>query len=143
MERTLIILKPDCIQKSLVGGVIARFEEEGFRIIACKMIRLTDEVLREHYAHIAGFGFYPDVEAFMKESPVLVIVLEGDGIIEKMRDMLGVTDCREAVSGTIRADWGNKEDGKSKMCNIAHASDSAAAAVAEISRFFNAEEICG
>lgn len=141
MEKTLILLKPDCVQKNLVGTVIARFEEAGFAIRGCKMIQLTDELLREHYAHIAEFPFYPDVEAFMKETPVVALVLEADGIIDTMREMLGVTDCCEAAPGTIRAEWGSKEEGKNKMCNIAHASDSADAAAVEIKRFFGDDEV--
>ena len=141
MEKTLILLKPDCVQQKLVGKVIARFEEAGFTIRANKMIQLTDDVLREHYAHIAEFPFYPSVEEFMKESPVVALVLEADGIIDTMREMLGVTDCLEAAHGTIRADWGSKEDGKNKMCNIAHASDSAEAAEVEIRRFFADDEV--
>lgn len=141
MEKTLILLKPDCVQKNLVGTVIARFEEAGFAIRANKMIQLTDDLLREHYSHIAEFPFYPDVEAFMKETPVVALVLEADGIIDKMREMLGVTDCLEAAEGTIRAEFGSKEEGKNKMCNIAHASDSADAAAVEIARFFSEDEI--
>jgi len=141
MEKTLILLKPDCVKNHLVGKVVARFEEAGFTIRGCKMIQLTDDVLREHYAHIAQFPFYPSVEEFMKESPVVALVLEADGIIDTMREMLGVTDCLEAAAGTIRADWGSKEDGKNKMCNIAHASDSAEAAEVEIKRFFAADEL--
>lgn len=141
MERTLILLKPDAVQKKLLGKVIARFEDAGFKLVACKMIQLSDEVLREHYAHIAEFPFYPDVENFMKETPVLGMVLEGEGIIDKMREMLGVTDCLEAAEGTIRADWGSKEEGKNKMCNIAHASDSAETAAVEIKRFFSDDEL--
>lgn len=141
MEQTLILLKPDAVQKKLLGKVMARFEEAGFRVAACKMTQLTEEVLREHYAHIAEFPFYPEVENFMKETPVLAMVLEADGIIDTMREMLGVTDCLEAAPGTIRADWGSKEEGKNKMCNIAHASDSAEAAETEIKRFFSEDEI--
>ncbi|MDP7069353.1 MAG: nucleoside-diphosphate kinase [Candidatus Peribacteraceae bacterium] len=141
MERTLILLKPDCVQKNLVGKVIARFYEAGFKIRACKMIQLTDEVLREHYAHIAEFPFYSSVEEFMKETPVIALVLEADGIIDKMREMLGVTDCLEAAPGTIRAEWGSKEEGKNKMCNIAHASDGVEAAAVEIKRFFSDDEV--
>ena len=129
------------MQKNLFGKVIARFEEAGFAIRGCKMIQLTDEILLEHYAHIAEFPFYEEVEAFMKETPVIALVLEADGIIDKMREMLGVTDCLEAASGTIRAEWGNKEEGKSKMCNIAHASDSTETAIIEIKRFVKEEEI--
>jgi nucleoside-diphosphate kinase len=141
MEKTLILLKPDCVQKNLVGKVIARFEEAGFAIRANKMIQLTDDVLREHYAHIAEFPFYPSVEEFMKETPVVALVLEADGIIDTMREMLGVTDCLEAAAGTIRAEWGSKEEGKNKMHNIAHASDSAEAAEVEIKRFFSDDEL--
>ena len=141
MQRTLILLKPDCVQQHVCGKVIARFEEAGFLIRGCKLIQLTDELLRDHYAHIAEFPFYPEVENFMKESPVLAMVLEAEGIIDTMREMLGVTDCNEAAAGTIRAELGSKEDGKSKMCNICHASDSAEAAEVEIQRFFKPEEI--
>ncbi len=141
MEKTLILLKPDCVQKNLIGKVIARFEEAGFAIRATKMIQLTDEVLAEHYAHIAEFPFYPSVESFMKETPVVAMILEADNIIDSLRDMLGVTDCLEAAPGTIRAEWGSKEEGKNKMCNIAHASDSAETAEVEIKRFFSDDEI--
>ena len=141
MERTLILLKPDTMTKKLCGKVIARFEDAGFAIRGCKMIHLTPEVLAEHYAHIAEFPFYPDVEEFMKSTPVIAMVLEGEDIISNMRDMLGVTDCLDAAAGTIRADWGSKEEGKNKMCNIAHASDSAEAAEIEIKRFFSENEV--
>ena len=141
MERTLILLKPDCVEKKLLGTVIARFEKADFTMIACKMVQLTDKVLDEHYAHIADKPFYPEVATFMKKTPVLAMVLEGNDIVNKMRDMLGVTDCLQAAPGTIRAELGSKEPGKSKMCNIAHASDSAEAAVAEIKRFFTDKEI--
>jgi nucleoside-diphosphate kinase len=141
MERTLILLKPDAVQQRICGKVINRFEEAGFAIRACKMLNLSSEILRDHYAHIADKPFYPEVEAFMQSAPVIALVLEGDGIIDKMRDMLGVTDCTEAAPGTIRAEWGSKEPGKSKMCNIAHASDSAEAAVVEVKRFFRDDEL--
>ncbi|PIR53608.1 nucleoside-diphosphate kinase [Candidatus Peregrinibacteria bacterium CG10_big_fil_rev_8_21_14_0_10_49_10] len=141
MERTLILLKPDAVSQKLCGKVIARFEEAGFTIRGCKMTQLTPEILAEHYAHIAKFPFYPDVEEFMKSTPVIALVLEGEGIIEKMRGMLGVTDCLQAPPGTIREQWGSKEEGKNKMCNIAHASDSAEAAEVEIKRFFASEEL--
>ena len=99
-------------------------------------MQLTSELLREHYAHIADKPFYPEVEEFMQQTPVIVMVLEGDDIIQNMREMLGVTDCLEAAPGTIRAEYGNKEPDKSKMYNIVHASDSPEAAEQEIARFF-------
>lgn len=141
MERTLILLKPDAVQKKLLGKVMARFEEAGFKIVACKMIQLTDEVLSEHYAHIADKPFFPEVADFMKETPVLGMVLEADGIIDTMREMLGVTNCLEAAPGTIREQWGSKEDGKNMMCNIAHASDSTETAAVEVKRFFDEDEL--
>jgi nucleoside-diphosphate kinase len=141
MERTLVLLKPDAVSTRICGKVIARFEEAGFTIIGCKMITLTPELLREHYAHIADKPFYPDVEAFMSSTPVIAMVLEADGIIATMRDMLGVTDCLQAAPGTIRAELGNKEPGKSKMYNVVHASDSPEAAQAEVRRFFVESEL--
>lgn len=141
MEKTLILLKPDAVQSRVCGQVIARFEQAGFRIVGCKMMELSSEILREHYAHIADKPFYPEVEKFMQSAPVVALVLEGDGIVDKMRDMLGVTDCLAAAPGTIRAELGSKEPGKSKMCNIAHASDSNEAAEMEVKRFFKEGEL--
>lgn len=141
MERTLILLKPDAVTKHVCGNIISRFENAGFIIRGCKMMHLSPEILRNHYAHIADKPFYPDVENFMRMAPVIALVLEGDNIIAKMRDMLGVTDSLQAAPGTIRADLGSKEEGKSKMVNIAHASDSPEAAQAEIARFFSEDEL--
>lgn len=141
MERTLILLKPDAVSKHVCGNVINRFDEAGFIIRGCKMMNLSSEILRSHYAHIADKPFYPEVEKFMQSAPVIALVLEGEDIIDRMRDMLGVTDCLAAAPGTIRADLGSKEDGQSKMMNIAHASDGAEAAVAEIARFFTESEL--
>lgn len=141
MQRTLILIKPDAIQKRVSGQVIARFEAAGFVIRACKMVHLSPEVLREHYAHIASKPFYPEVEQFMRMTPVIAMVIEGDDIIAKVRDMLGVTDCLQAAPGTIRAELGNKEAGKSKMYNVVHASDGPEAAEAEVKRFFKPEEL--
>ncbi|MDP7247187.1 MAG: nucleoside-diphosphate kinase [Candidatus Peribacteraceae bacterium] len=141
MQRTLILLKPDCMQKKICGTVLKRFEEAGFKIIGCKMIKLDLETLREHYAHIAELPFYPEVEKFMSLTPVIGIVLEGDDIINKMRELLGVTDCLEAAPGTIRAEFGSKEEGENKMKNVVHASDSPETAEKEIVRFFGADEL--
>jgi nucleoside-diphosphate kinase len=136
MQRTLILLKPDCVTKKHCGEVIARFERAGFAIRGCKMIHLDPEVLRDHYAHIADKPFYPDVETFMKSSPVVALVLEGEDIVAKIRDMLGPTDSRKAEKGTIRGDMG-----VDMMVNIAHASDSPETAEKEVARFFGEEEL--
>ena len=133
---TLILLKPDTVDKGFSGKVITRFEEAGFRIRGCKMIRLSPELLREHYAHIAEKPFYPEVETFMKSVPVIALVLEGDDIVNKVRDMLGVTDSRKAAPGTIRAEFGVDQ-----MVNVAHASDSPETAEKEVARFFKKEDL--
>lgn len=136
IESTLILLKTDCVTKQLCGEVLKRFESEGFKIRGMKMIAMTDDVLKEHYAHIADLPFFPDVVDFMKASPVIAVALSGENIIERVRDLLGPTDSTQADPGTIRGDFG-----VDKMKNIAHASDSPENAAAEVKRFFDADEI--
>jgi nucleoside-diphosphate kinase len=136
MQRTLILLKPDAVQKKITGKVIARFENAGFTVRGCKMIRLDPAVLRDHYAHIADKPFYPEVEQFMGSAPVIALVLEGDDIVAKIRDMLGVTDSRKAAPGTLRAEFGVDQ-----MVNVAHASDSPETAEKEVKRFFKDGEL--
>ena len=136
MQRTLILLKPDAVQKGFTGKVIARFEEAGLRIRGCKMLRLHPDLLREHYAHIAEKPFYPEVEKFMSSVPVIALVLEGKDVVATIRDMLGVTDSRKAAPGTIRAEFGVDQ-----MVNVAHASDSPETAEKEVKRFFSDEEL--
>jgi nucleoside-diphosphate kinase len=136
MQRTLIIFKPDCMEKRLVGTVLDRFEKAGFGIIGCKMTRLLPPVLREHYAHVASLPFYPDIERFMGSRPVIVMALEGENVVKRVRDLLGPTDSRKAAKGTIRGDFGTD-----MMINVVHASDSNATAGAEIARFFKPDEI--
>lgn len=135
-QRTLILLKPDAITRKICGKVISRFEEAGLAIRGIKMIHLQPELLREHYAHIADKPFYPEVEKFMGSVPVIALVLEGDGVVEKVRQMLGVTDSRKAAPGTIRAEFG-----KDQMVNVAHASDSPETAEKEVNRFFAEDEL--
>ncbi|MSR87245.1 nucleoside-diphosphate kinase [Candidatus Peribacteria bacterium] len=136
MQRTLILLKPDAVEKAFTGKVISRFEDAGFKIRGCKMVRLDPTVLREHYAHIADKPFYPEVEKFMGSIPVIALVLEGDDIVAKMRDMLGVTDSHKAAPGTLRAEFGVDQ-----MVNVAHASDSPETAEKEVKRFFTDAEL--
>lgn len=136
MEKTLIILKPDCMKANLAGAVLERFCKAGLRIVACKMKQLDSAILRDHYAHHVTKPFFPEIESFMQSAPVMIVILEGDNAINKVRDLLGPTDSAAAPKGTIRGDMG-----KAKMENIAHASDSMEAAEAEITRFFNQEEI--
>ncbi len=135
-ETTLLLLKPDCVARGINGEVIKRFEDEGFRIRGCKMIQLTDELLKEHYAHIADRPFFPDVANFMKSKPVIALALTGENIIAHVRDLLGPTDSKAAPKGTIRGDFGSD-----KMTNVVHASDSPEAAAVELKRFFKDGEI--
>jgi nucleoside-diphosphate kinase len=136
MERTLILLKPDTLKKAHVGDVIQRFEAQGFQIVAIKMLQLTDELLKDHYSHIADKPFFPEVASFMASTPVIGLVLEGDNVIDRVRELLGPTDSTKADKGTIRGDFG-----VDKMVNVAHASDSPEAAEAEVKRFFKADEL--
>ena len=136
MEQTLIILKPDAMENHLCGTVIARFEQAGFEIRAAKMMNLSPAVLREHYAHVADKPFYPEIEAFMSSRPVVVLVLAGENVIARVRELLGPTNSKVAPKGTIRGDFGTE-----MMRNVCHASDSPAAAEAEVRRFFRADEV--
>ena len=139
-ETTLILFKPDAVAKNLTGEVLARFQKEGFLVRGIKMMHLSDEILAEHYSHIADKPFFPAVRGFMQETPVIALALEGDNIISRVRDLLGPTDSTQAAAGTIRGDFGFK-DADAKMRNVCHASDSTEAAAAEIKRFFKDEEI--
>jgi len=138
MEKTLIILKPDCIERRHVGNVLDRFEKAGFSIVGCKMLRLNSKVLHEHYAHVAGLPFYPEIERFMSSRPVILMVLEGSSVVQKVRDLLGPTDSRKAAKGTIRGDFGTDT-----MRNVVHASDTVENAKIEVSRFFGPGETFG
>ena len=136
METSLILLKPDCVTKGHCGEVLQRFEKAGFRIRGCKMMRLSTDLLREHYAHIANKPFFPEVETFMQSSPVIAVALEANGVIEKVRTLLGPTDSKKAAAGSIRGDFG-----VDIMVNVVHASDSLEAAKIELVRFFQTGEL--
>ncbi len=135
-ETSLILFKPDAVEKNLVGPVLARFQGAGFTIRGIKMMQLGDEILREHYAHIAHLPFFPEIVAFMSRTPVVAVALEGENAINAVRDLLGPTDSKAAAPGTIRGDFG--ED---KMVKVCHASDSPEAAAAELKRFFKDGEL--
>tara|TARA_B100002019_G_scaffold247694_1_gene226274 strand:+ start:1046 stop:1462 length:417 start_codon:yes stop_codon:yes gene_type:complete len=136
MQRSLILLKPDCVQNSLVGNVISRFENAGYSIIGTKVIQLDESLLNEHYAHVADLPFFPEIAQFMSSCPVIAMVLEGENVIQGVRDLLGPTDSTIAPKGTIRGDLGTD-----RMRNVVHASDSPESALAEINRFFEADQI--
>ncbi len=136
MEQTFIILKPSSISRSLVGDVITRFQRKGLQITGIKMMRLNEDILREHYAHLVDRPFFPTLLKSMMATPVIVMVLKGKDVVEVVRSMVGATNCRKAAPGTIRGDFG-----MSGQENIVHASDSPENAVIEINRFFRPEEI--
>jgi nucleoside-diphosphate kinase len=136
MEKTFVIFKPDCMEKRLVGQVLSRFEAAGFEVIGCKMTKLSPALLREHYAHVADKPFYPEIENFMSSRPVIMMALQGNGIVQKVRDLLGPTDSRKAAKGTIRGDFGTE-----MMKNVVHASDSVENGKAELARFFKPDEL--
>lgn len=135
-EKTLLILKPDCVAKGLVGEVLGRFERSGFGIRALKMTRLTTTVLDEHYAHLRDKAFFPEILAFMTSGPVVLAILEGPEAVARVREIVGPTDSRKAPKGTIRGDYG-----VDVMVNVVHASDSVESAAVEIGRFFRDFEI--
>lgn len=137
-EKSLVILKPDAIQRNLVGEIIARFEKKGLKIIGMKMMSVEDAVLEEHYAHIKDKPFFPGIRDFMKSCPVIVMAVEGINAISAMRLIVGPTKAWEANAGTIRGDFS-----LSTQSNLVHASDSVEAGEAEIKRFFVEDEIFG
>jgi len=116
----------------VVGQVISRFEEKSYSIIATRMIQLDDSLLSEHYAHVAHLPFFPDISSFMSSRPVLAMILEGENVVQGVRDLLGPTDSTTAPKGTIRGDLGTD-----RMRNVVHASDSLENAQVEIERFFS------
>lgn len=136
MEKTLILLKPSCVQRQLIGEVIHRFERRGLRIAGLKLMQLSDAILREHYAHLVDKPFFPSLAASMQASPVVAMAIEGVDAVQVVRTMVGVTNGRLAAPGTIRGDFS-----MSNQQNIVHASDSVENAQIELTRFFRPEEI--
>ena len=135
-EKTLVIVKPDGVQRGLVGEVFNRLEKKGLKLVAAKMMRLDEAVLREHYSHIADKPFFPGVAQFMQSSPVVVSVWEGLEVVQAVRLISGITKARAAEAGSIRGDLA-----MSVACNVVHASDSVETAAKEIARFFKPEEL--
>ena len=136
-ERTLSIVKPDAVAKNVIGEIYTRFEKADLKIVAAKMMHLSQQQAEGFYAEHRERPFFPDLVAFMTSGPVVVQVLEGDGAIAKNRDLMGATNPKEAEAGTIRADFAESID-----ANAVHGSDSAASAEREIAYFFNDSEIC-
>ena len=136
MEKTLILVKPDAFQRALVGKIISRFEEKGFKIVGMKMFRMATSLAKEHYSHLTEKPFYPGLEEFMTNHPLLAFVVEGQEAVEVCRKLVGATNARKAEPGTVRGDF-SLSTGR----NTIHASDSAETAKKEIERFFKPEEL--
>jgi nucleoside-diphosphate kinase len=136
-ERTLSIIKPDAVGKNVIGEIYTRFESAGLRIVASRMMQLSDTTAGGFYAEHKGRPFYDDLVKFMTSGPVVVQVLEGEGAIAKNRDLMGATNPQEAAAGTIRADFATTID-----ANAVHGSDSPESAAREIAYFFAANEVC-
>ncbi len=135
MEKSLIIMKPDALQRNLVGEILQRFERKGLKIVGMKMIQLDDLKLEEHYAHHKDKPFFGDLKNYMKSAPVVILVLEGPQVVEAVRIIVGSTVGVEADAGTIRGDMAMTN------MNLVHASDSLETAKEEIARFFDEEEL--
>ena len=135
-EQTLVLIKPDAVQRELVGGIITRFERKGLKTVALKMTHLDEATLIEHYGHLSDKPFFADLKKFMMQTPVVAMVLEGLGAIDEVRKIVGSTNPREADAGTIRADLS-----MNVPSNMVHASDSHDSAITEIARFFGEKEL--
>ncbi len=135
-EKSLIIIKPDAIQRRLFGEIVKRLENKGLKIIGTKMMHLEDALIEEHYAHIKDKPFFPGIRDFMKATPVVVLAVEGINAVSAVRLLVGPTKAWEANAGTIRGDFS-----LSTQSNLVHASDSVEAGEIEINRFFKKEEL--
>ena len=137
MERSLVLLKPDCVQRRLMGQVISRFENKGLNIVALKMLQVTPDLAKQHYAEHVEKPFYPGLEKFITGAPVVAMIIEGLEAVSVVREMLGATSGLKAAAGTIRGDFSS-----SRQMNLVHASDGAESAEREINLYFAANEIC-
>ncbi|MCZ6830812.1 MAG: nucleoside-diphosphate kinase [Gammaproteobacteria bacterium] len=138
VERTLSIVKPDAVGKNVIGEIYSRFEQNGLRLVAAKMIRLSEELAGGFYAEHRERPFFPALIEFMTSGPVCMQVLEGENAVAKNRELMGATDPQEAEAGTIRADFAESID-----ANAVHGSDSTESAAREIAYFFAASDVYG
>lgn len=137
MERTLILLKPDCVQRRLIGRILTRFEDKGLNLVAMRMMVVTPELSKKHYAEHVSKPFYPNLEKFITGGPIVAAVIEGLEAIRVVREMLGATSGLKAAAGTIRGDFSS-----SRQMNLVHASDSPEAAAREIELYFTKDQLC-
>jgi nucleoside-diphosphate kinase len=136
MQRTLILLKPDCVHRRLVGAIIQRFEHKGLRLVGMKLVHASRDLAERHYAVHKGKGFYESLLTFLTSGPTVAMVWEGREAVAVVRALMGKTDGAESPPGTIRGDWGI-----SVQNNLIHGSDSVANAAAEIGLWFKPEEL--
>lgn len=136
IQRTVVLLKPDALQRDLLGDIIARFERKGLKLVGLKLARPSGDVWDEHYAHHTAKPFYPGLKAFMMQGPLVAMALEGAGAINEVRKIVGSTNPQEADAGTIRADFSMKVSS-----NLIHASDAPETAEVELKRFFAEDEL--
>jgi len=136
MERTLILLKPDCVQRRLIGRILARFEDKGLNVVAMRLMQVTPELSKKHYAEHVSKPFYPNLETFITGGPIVAAILEGLEVIRVVREMLGATSGLKAQPGTIRGDFSS-----SRQMNLVHASDGPEAAAREIALYFSPDQI--
>ncbi|MEI7701846.1 MAG: nucleoside-diphosphate kinase [Planctomycetia bacterium] len=136
LERTLILAKPDAVQRRLIGRIVSRIEDKGLSIVGMKMLQVTPELSRQHYAEHVSKSFYPELEAFITSGPVVAMVVEGPEAITVMRTLMGKTNARESAPGTIRGDLG-----ASRQMNLIHGSDGPDAAKNEIATYFKENEL--
>jgi len=135
-EKSLIIIKPDAVQRNLIGEIISRIERKGLKIVGLKMMSISDTLLEEHYAHIKDKPFFPGIRDFMKSCPVIVMAVEGINAVSSIRLLVGPTKAWEANAGTIRGDFS-----LSTQSNIVHASDGVENGEIEVARFFESVEL--
>ena len=131
IEKTYIMLKPDCVKRGLIGEVISRIERKGYKIVDAKMMNLDEAILKVHYAHLADKPFFPNIVEYMTSGPVLGMIVEVESAVQGMRIIMGATKFEEATAGTIRGDFAH-----STRENLIHGSDSPENAEIEIKRFF-------
>ena len=136
MEKSLVLIKPNAVQRGFIGEIIARFERKGLFIAGIKMMQLDDAILNEHYAHLSERSYFGELKDSMMVTPVVAICVAGLDTVETVRQMVGVTNSRRALPGTIRGDFS-----MSGEQNVVHASDSVENALVEIARFFKPEEL--
>jgi nucleoside-diphosphate kinase len=136
MERTLILIKPDGVQRGLIGEVTKRFEQKGLKLVGMKMMTLEDAIVLEHYAHLVDKPFFDSIKKFMQSTPVIVQCWEGVEAVAAVRTIVGITKAREADAGSVRGDLS-----MGFQCNVVHASDSINTAKREVKRFFKEDEL--